>query len=751
MSNQTKLGFQHQKPGTRRIVQRKPAAQAEGKDNADTTSIVAQTDTATLLSSRQSMEDRLKAFLERKKETKEAASRIQRPSTRNAAMLKRKITQARDEKQLSSPSTSSDNLLASTTATSKEKSSPPTPTTSRDKVSETWSQTEETSGQEEKIHEPEEKENAKQPQENSTTSGVEDETSDTEHSIAQKTADLQEVSELHHLATPPASSPIAPLSDEDDEDIHVVARKSVRARPLYIAEESLNVPTEAKMSATVSTTRPRSTRSAALQARLARISATFSTASQGNLDDIRGTSKTTTVITSSSSSITTTTSTTTIATGSTAALPLPKSLDTLFKLFRGLDHIVRFHQHQGQQCFYHKVKRQVERVASQNFEIRHLAQIKTLYPEAFEYSVAPCLHEGKKIRSYLIELKTEKKASGEDEGDGSDRQSDNKAQEGGITVSNTRFIPLENQRRDTFRERLVQYVQKHHNAFLQSTVPPRTDPFPLSWHVKFDLESVPEVDRAQLPELQPRVIASDPNFELQSLGTKTTTSRLVLSSSPLSSSSSGTSNSIVVPPEPQPEGNKHQDKGTLEKKSQGSSISHGPSAVSTSVTANATVAASSGSADVGAKKGSTTASTDEKDDMIPVPKLLSRLEQMKEKLRLKQLEKQQATQGQVSKADKSLALQRSRLPAIFDMIKFLRFKVMPVSTLAEKIAYSHKWPLSEVEARQHLHLLASELPDWCQIFAAGSTGDHFKVIETDPVKEKQFRARLVQLALTLSS
>ncbi|KAG0229827.1 hypothetical protein BGW41_002865 [Actinomortierella wolfii] len=719
MSNQTKLGFQHQKPGTRRIVQRK-------------------------------------AFLERKKETKEAASRIQRPSMRNAAMLKRKITQARDEKQPSSPSTSSDNLLASTTATSKEKSSSPTPTTSRDKVSETSSQTEETSEQEEKIHEPEEKENAKQPQENSTTSGVEDETSDTEHSIAEKTADLQEMSESHHLATPPASSPIAPLSDEDDENIHVVARKSVRARPLYIAEESLNVPTEAKMSATVSTTRPRSTRSAALQARLARISATFSTASQGNLDDIRGTSKTTTVITSSSSSITTTTSTTTIATGSTAALPLPKSLDTLFKLFRGLDHIVRFHQHQGQQCFYHKVKRQVERVASQNFEIRHLAQIKTLYPEAFEYSVAPCLHEGKKIRSYLIELKTEvKKASGEDEDDSGDRQSDNKEQEGGNTVSNTRFIPLENQRRDTFRERLVQYVQKHHNAFLQSTVPPRTDPFPLSWHVKFDLESVPEVDRAQLPELQPRVIASDPNFELQSLGTKTTTSRLVpssSSSSPLSSSSSsGTSNSIVVLPEPQPEGNKHQDKGTLEKKSQESSISHGPSAVSTSVTANATAASSSGSADVGAKKGSTTASTDEKDDMIPVPKLLSRLEQMKEKLRLKQLEKQQATQGQVSKADKSLALQRSRLPAIFDMIKFLRFKVMPVSTLAEKIAYSHKWPLSEVEARQHLHLLASELPDWCQIFAAGSTGDHFKVIETDPVKEKQFRARLVQLALTLSS
>ncbi|KAF9975475.1 hypothetical protein BGZ73_000876 [Actinomortierella ambigua] len=729
MPNQTRLSFQQQKPGTRRVVNRKPAA--EETKNVEAVEKPAQPDTAALLSSRQSMEDKLKAFLEKKKEAKDDAKRPQRPTTRSTGGVKRKIAQARDE-STSLPLATTETLSKSTTA--KGKSEPLIHAPSEEHL-------EKLKSAEDKV----EKEEETQQKEVSATRG-EEENSDVEAS-AVHTLRKQTVPE-QHLATPPASSPIEP-SSEDEENIHIVARKSVKARPLYIAEEAPDASAASKMTTTVPTTRSRSVRSAALQARLSRISATFSTASQGNLDDVQGPSTSTipTAASSSSASSSALSSSSKLPydSVSTGSLLLPKSLETLFKIFRGLDHIVRFHQHQGQQCFYHKVQKQVERVASQNFEIRHLAQIKTLYPEAFEFSVAPCLHEGKRIRSYLIELKAETVAV--------EKDTDCK-ERGEAVATNTRFIPLENQRRDVFRERLVQHVYKHHKAFLQSTVPPRTDPFPLSWHQKFDLESVPEVNQAQLPELQPRVITSDPNFELHSLGTKASVSQ------PISLSS----------PAPQPEGKLGNSSSSSSSTSslKTSHVPHGPESASTSkpptVAAEGESTAASGpkqgaaiTLGADAREGSTPT---EKDDAIPVPKLLSRLEQMKEKIRQKQLEKQLATQGLASKADKTLALQRSRLPAIFDMIKFLRFKVMAVQSLAEKIAYSHKMPLSELEARQHLQLLAQELPEWCQIFAVGGTsgtnsssgaGDHFKILDTDPAKEKQYRSRLVQLSLSSAS
>ncbi|KAF9166371.1 replication licensing factor Cdt1 [Actinomortierella ambigua] len=794
MPNQTKLGFQHQKPGTRRLVSRKPAA--EETKNVEATEKPTQPDTAVLLSSRQTMEDKLQAFIQKKKEAQEDAKRPQRPTTRSTGGVKRKITQPRDE-----PTNvlSTDKASILTLMTANEKSRPLTPKASEEDMEKTR-KAEDVDEQEEKEQEAGELTRSL----DAPATKAQEETLDAERSTVRTTRTRGHTTLEPHLATPPASSPIEPPPEEeeqeekdDDEDIHIVARKSVRARPLYIAEEAPDASTASKMTTTVPTTRPRSARSAALQARLSRVSATFSTASQGNLDDIQGSS------TSAIPTVTTTTTTTTTSSSlfsggvSTVGLLLPKSLETLFKLFRGLDHIVRFHQHQGQLCFYHKVQRQVERVASQNFEIRHLAQIKTLYPEAFEFSVAPCLHEGKRIRSYLIELKTEEAAKEEEAtsvavkgGGRGGGDTDDKEGENASTTTNTRFIPLENQRRDVFRERLVQYVRKHHQAFLLSTVPPRTDPFPLSWHIKFDLESVPEVNRAQLPELHPRVIASDPNFELQSLGTKASLSRSTTANPPLPSSSSSSSSSFLPCPEPQPEGKPGSSSSSsssisvLQKKSK---VPHGPEPASTlsdssTVVAEAAAAtageASSGFgptidssttanvSGVGAKEG--LASTTEKDDMIPVPKLLSRLEQMKEKIRQKQLQKQLATQSQASKADKTLALQRSRLPAIFDMIRFLRFKVIAVQSLAEKIAYSHKLPLSELEARQHLQLLAQELPEWCQIFAVGgggggstntstststssAAGDHFKVLVSDPVKEKEYRSRLVQLSLTSAS
>jgi hypothetical protein len=76
-----------------------------------------------------------------------------------------------------------------------------------------------------------------------------------------------------------------------------------------------------------------------------------------------------------------------------------------------------------------------------NFEIKHLAQFKTLWPEGYKFTEAPCLFEGAKTRSILIEMQELK----EDENE-------------------TKFTPQVERRRKLFMDRLHDHIKKYHQV-----------------------------------------------------------------------------------------------------------------------------------------------------------------------------------------------------------------------------------------------------------------------------------------------
>lgn len=73
--------------------------------------------------------------------------------------------------------------------------------------------------------------------------------------------------------------------------------------------------------------------------------------------------------------------------------------------------------------------------------MKHLAQFKTLLPEGYKFTAAPCLFEGVKTRSILIEM-----LELEDESEV--------------------FIPQADKRRKLFMERLFDHIKKHHQVTL---------------------------------------------------------------------------------------------------------------------------------------------------------------------------------------------------------------------------------------------------------------------------------------------
>ncbi|KAF9200753.1 replication licensing factor Cdt1 [Haplosporangium sp. Z 27] len=354
-----------------------------------------------------------------------------------------------------------------------------------------------------------------------------------------------------------------------------------------------------------------------------------------------------------------------------ALLPLPSHMDVLFSNFKALENILNFSKRQGQLCFYHKMKKHVELQSSRNFEIKHLAQFKTILPEAYKFTAAPCIFEGVKTRSILIEpVELKDNVEG-------------------------KFIPQEDKRRELFTTRLYDHVKQQHQKFLSSTNPPRTDTYPHSWHPDFDLESVAPIEEGEIPLLKPAVV-DILNVNLKDLGSRRDLlQRTKKEKTPVTPSSDEKDKTTVAVGEP----------------------------------ANV-------------------------DPDSPATKPLSKLEQLKERIRLKQLERKETEQKTATPEEKRQALIASRLPAVFDLIRFKRVDVLPIKTLTEQVVKSSRMPVSEAEGRESLEMLAKAIPEWCSVFSLGDGGRYFKVLRDDEKgtkiihDEKALRARLVSKSMS---
>ncbi|KAG0054387.1 hypothetical protein BGZ89_002664 [Linnemannia elongata] len=300
-------------------------------------------------------------------------------------------------------------------------------------------------------------------------------------------------------------------------------------------------------------------------------------------------------------------------------LPLPSHMDAMFELFKGLEQVLEFTKRQGQLCFYHKLRKHVELQSGRNFEIKHLAQLKTILPEGYKLTEAPCLFEGAKTRSILIDMLILK-----DESEGN-------------------FIPENEKRRKLFVRRLYDRIKSHHQLNLRNLGVRREIVKAPAKTVTITKEDGPSTSR----EKPQPVTAAD------------------------------------FPPE------------------------------------------------------------------APVTKALSALEQLKERIRQKQLEKKDQGRGTASPEEKRQALIASRLPAVFDLIRFKRVDVLSLKALTEQVVKSSRQPISEVEGRESLEMMAKVLPEWCSVFGTNDGVKYFKVIRDDGHgnkilhDERALRTRLV--------
>ncbi|KAF9913098.1 replication licensing factor Cdt1 [Linnemannia zychae] len=348
----------------------------------------------------------------------------------------------------------------------------------------------------------------------------------------------------------------------------------------------------------------------------------------------------------------------------TTLLPLPSHMNALFELFKGLDSVLEFTKRQGQLCFYHKIKRHVQLQSNRNFEIKNLAQLKTILPEGYKLTEAPCLFEGVKTRSILIDTPVLK-----DESEGN-------------------FVPENEKRRKLFMERLYNRIRSYHQTFLSSTTPHRTDTYPHEWHPDFDLETVTPVEESDIPLLKPTVVDTS-KLDLKTLR-----------------------RDVVKAPVKTPSVAQEAGPSTLLEKPQPVTAADFPPGA-------------------------------------PVTKALSTLEQLKERIRQKQLEKKEQGRGMASPEEKRQALIASRLPAVFDLIRFKRVEVTPLKALTEQVVKSSRQPISEVEGRDSLEMMAKVLPEWCSVFATNDGVKYFKVIRDDGHgnrilhDERALRSRLV--------
>ncbi|KAF9110789.1 replication licensing factor Cdt1 [Mortierella sp. AM989] len=352
-------------------------------------------------------------------------------------------------------------------------------------------------------------------------------------------------------------------------------------------------------------------------------------------------------------------------------LPLPSHMSVLFANFKALENVHTFTKRQGQLCFYHKMRKHVELQSSRNFEIKQLAQFRTILPEGYRFTAAPCLFEGVKTRSILIELL------------------DLKDEVGG------NFIPQEEKRRTLFMKRMYDHVKQHHQKFLCSTNPTRTDTYPHSWHPDFDLESVTPIDEAEIPLLKPAVV-DILDVNLRDLGSRR----------------------------------------DLVKRTMKEELPTVPSS---------------------AEKEKRHISSEELAKVAPDSpgvKALSALEQLKERIRQKQLQRKEADLKVKTPEEKRQALIASRLPAVFDLIRFKRVDIIPLKSLTEQVVKSSRMPISEVDGKESLEMLAEALPEWCNVFSVGDGARYFKVLRHDDKKakivhdEKALRARLVAKSMS---
>ncbi|CAH2217183.1 DNA replication factor Cdt1 [Pararge aegeria] len=167
---------------------------------------------------------------------------------------------------------------------------------------------------------------------------------------------------------------------------------------------------------------------------------------------------------------------------SSSSLPLPHHYRFLAELFRGMETVVALLYNRNEKISFNKLKPSVQEMLKRNFTDKHLAQIKHLVPDFYNFEVQKNKNFSNTSHKESFELMISPNFPND------------------IKIMNPSVL-LE--RRRYFYDTLLQLVKKHHAQFCSTLDPPIEIPDSklVRWHPEFELEKIPDIESAKLPEL----------------------------------------------------------------------------------------------------------------------------------------------------------------------------------------------------------------------------------------------------------
>ncbi|XP_021563086.1 DNA replication factor Cdt1 [Carlito syrichta] len=166
-------------------------------------------------------------------------------------------------------------------------------------------------------------------------------------------------------------------------------------------------------------------------------------------------------------------------------LVLPFKYQVLAEMFRSMDTVVGMLHNRAETATFAKVQRAVQDLTRRRFEERSIGQIKAVYPDCYCFRQernVPTFKDGVRRSDYQLTIEPVLD------------------QETGATSALTASRLL--QRRQVFRQKLVERVKEHHRVFLASLNPPLVVPEDqlTRWHPRFNVDEVPDIEPAVLPQ-----------------------------------------------------------------------------------------------------------------------------------------------------------------------------------------------------------------------------------------------------------
>uniref|UniRef100_A0A3Q2DSY1 Chromatin licensing and DNA replication factor 1 n=1 Tax=Cyprinodon variegatus TaxID=28743 RepID=A0A3Q2DSY1_CYPVA len=165
-------------------------------------------------------------------------------------------------------------------------------------------------------------------------------------------------------------------------------------------------------------------------------------------------------------------------------LTLPYHYKILAEMFRNMDTVVAMLYNRSETATFTKIKQGVQDMMHKRFEESHVGQIKTVFPEAYEFKQeknVPTFNSNISKGSYQLTVEP--------------LLHQNEARP---ALSAARLL----ERRQIFHQNLVSIVKQHHKVFLSSLVPAVSVPEDklTRWHPRFNVDAVAAITASSLPQ-----------------------------------------------------------------------------------------------------------------------------------------------------------------------------------------------------------------------------------------------------------